>query len=171
MGNQLTKNNTIALIHTLETQGKQSEALVSLLREMGNVKEEMIELKDEVKEHVNESRSLYEKMSEQVTITYEEQKELRSIVSKLAISLTEEHQKRQGKTYSGNLFKAWKGMFMSRIHSKLKKRMNVVRYTSIKRVDYDEALAYLNVLTYDHFSLADLQATPAVLNVLELEEK
>lgn len=55
MGNQLTKNNTIALIHTLETQGKQSEALVSLLREMGNVKEEMIELKDEVKEHVNET--------------------------------------------------------------------------------------------------------------------
>ncbi|UJA23774.1 hypothetical protein [Enterococcus gallinarum] len=74
MGNQLTKNNTIALIHTLETQGKQSEALVSLLREMGNVKEEMIELKDEVKEHVSESRSLYEKMSEQVTITYEEQR-------------------------------------------------------------------------------------------------
>ena len=96
MGNQLMENSTIALIHTLETQGKQSEALVSLLREMGNVKEEMIELKDEVKEHVNESRSLYEKMSEQVTITYEEQKELRSIVSKLAISLTEEHQKRQG---------------------------------------------------------------------------
>lgn len=171
MGNQLMENSTIALIHTLETQGKQSEALVSLLREMGNVKEEMIELKDEVKEHVNESRSLYEKMSEQVTITYEEQKELRSIVSKLAISLTEEHQKRQGKTYSDNLFKAWKGMFMIRIHSKLKKRMNVVRYTSIKRVDYDEALAYLNVLTYDHFSLTDLQPTPAVLNVLELEEK
>ncbi len=39
MGNQLMENSTIALIHTLETQGKQSEALVSLLREMGNVKE------------------------------------------------------------------------------------------------------------------------------------
>jgi len=60
---------------------------------------------------------------------------------------------------------------MSRIHSKLKKRMNVARYTSIKRVDFDEALAYLNVLTYEHFSLVDLQATPSVLNVLELEEK
>ncbi len=128
-------------------------------------------LEDYNRTNVQQSRSLYEKMSEQVTITYEEQKELRSIVSKLAISLTEEHQKRQGKTYSGNLFKAWKGMFMSRIHSKLKKRMNVVRYTSIKRVDYDEALTYLNVLTYEHFSLIDLQPTPAVLNVLELEEK
>ena len=81
------------------------------------------------------------------------------------------HEEKQGKAYSANLFKAWYGVFTSRIHSKLKKRMNVVRYTAIRKVDYQEALDYLNSLNYINFSAKELEPTLRIMQILELEEK
>ncbi|MBG9983314.1 hypothetical protein HYO62_00270 [Aerococcaceae bacterium DSM 111022] len=47
--------------------------------------------------------------------------------------------------------------------------MNVVRYTAIRREKFDEAKSYLENLTYDDFSLRDLQPTLSILSILEKE--
>lgn len=177
MDNQLIaqdgKNHktTVALIHTLKTQGQQGEILVRVLEEMDGIKSEVIGLKSEMETHVAESKSLYEKMSAQVTITYEEQREIVSLIHRLAVTFTRKHEQILQGTFSDNLFKAWKGLFVRRMHSKLKERMNVARYTSIERVNYEEATEYLKSLSYVSFSSKDLEPTPSILKVLKLEGK
>ncbi|WP_348920153.1 ORF6C domain-containing protein [Enterococcus rotai] len=169
MGDQLVNNSTVALVHTLKTQGQQSEILADLLIEVSGIKDQMETTAKEVETHVEESRAILEKVTEQVTINYDEQKDMISIVSSKSNMLAKEHLSKVEKEYSDNLFKSWKGLFNRRIHSKLKQRMNVVRYTSIKRADYDEAMEYLKTLSYVSFSKKDLEPTPAILKVLELE--
>ena len=92
---------------------------------------------------------------------------IQSLVWKKANALAEEHLSNQ--FYSDNLFKAWKGLFIRRIHTKLKTKMNVVRYTAIRREKFDEAKSFLENLTYADFSLRDLQPTLSILNILEKE--
>lgn len=161
MDNQLTKNDP--LIFTLERQNKQGEALVAVLKEVRAIE-------GRVDKRVNEAEALLDKMSKQVTITYEEQREITSLIHRMAGKLTRKHEKVLEETFSDNLFKAWKGLFVRRMHAKLKERMNVARYTSIERVNYDEATAYLKSLSYVSFSSRDLEPTPGILKVLDLEE-
>ncbi|KAF1303709.1 ORF6C domain-containing protein [Enterococcus sp. JM9B] len=161
MDNQLTKNDP--LIFTLERQNKQGEALVAVLKEVRAIE-------NRVDKRVSEAEALLDKMSKQVTITYEEQREITSLIHCTAGKLARKHEQVLQETFSDNLFKAWKGLFVRRMHSKLKERMNVARYTSIERVNYDEATAYLKSLSYVSFSSHDLEPTPGILKVLELEE-
>lgn len=160
MGNQLMKSDP--LIFTLERQNKQGEALIAVLKEVRAIE-------GRVDKRVSEAEALLDKMSEQITITYEEQREMTSLIHRTAGKLARTHERVLEKTFSDNLFKAWKGLFVRRMHAKLKERMNVARYTSIERVNYDEAIEYLNSLTYVSFSSRDLEPTPGILKVLELE--
>lgn len=171
MDNRVVDNQTVALIHTLKTQGQQSEALADLLIEVNGIKNQMETTATEVKSHVQESRAILEKVTEQVTINYDEQKDMTSLIGSKAGAFAREHLSRIGKNYSTNLFKAWKGLFNSRLHSKVKQRMNVVRYTSIKRADYNEVMDYLRTIAYITFSSIDLEPTPGILKVLELEKQ
>lgn len=161
MDNQLIKSDP--LIFTLERQNKQGEALVAVLKEVRAIE-------NRVDKRVSEAEALLDKMSEQVTITYEEQREITSLIHRMAGKLARKHEQVLQETFSDNLFKEWKRLFVRRMHSKLKERMNVARYTSIERVNYDEATAYLKSLSYVSFSSRDLEPTPGILKVLDLEE-
>lgn len=169
MDNQLMKNES--LIFTLERQNQQGEALVQVLRQVTEIKEGFEETVVLMNKRFDENEALYEKLSEQLTINYDEQQNIKSVVKKLANKMAHAHEEKQGTSYSGNLFKAWYGVFTSRIHSKLKKRMNVVRYTAIRKVDYQEAMDYLSALDYINFSAKELEPTFKIMQILELEEK
>ena len=170
MDNQLAiKNEDNPLIFTLERQNEQGVALVETMRNIIKIEANMKATEKRVNNRLNENEAILEKLSEQLTINYDEQQEIKSIINTLATVFAREHEKREKTTYSGNLFKAWKGRFISRMHAKLKIRMNVVRYTAIRKVDFKEAFQFLESLQYESFREAELKPTPSILRIIELE--
>lgn len=131
---------------------------------------EMRQIKREVADSEQRMLNLVEKVSKEITINYEEQKQIQSIVSLKANQLAEQHLLSLDAPYSDNLFKAWKGLFIRRIYAKLKTRMNVVRYTAVKREDFDNLITYLDELNFSHFKLRELQPTLSILQIMELEQ-
>lgn len=127
---------------------------------------EMRQIKRDVAESEKRMVNMVERVTKEITINYEEQKKIQSLVAHKADLLCKEH---IGEQVSNNLYKAWKGLFIRRIYSSIKKQMNVVRYTAIKREDFDEAIRYVERLELTDFSLLDLQPTPAILNIMEFE--
>lgn len=169
MDNQLTnKEQTtgIALIHTLQAQQNQGQALIQALQKVYEIEVKM----DDFENKLDEARALVDDATKQINITYEEQKEVQSAVSKIAQEATKEHEKKLGEKFSGNLFKAWKGRFTNLVYKYIKKRMNVVRYTAVKRIDYHELKMYLDTLSYYVFTESELKPTPGILNVMKLEK-
>lgn len=169
MDNQLVKNES--LVFTLKRQNDQGVAIVEALENIIRIEANVIESEKRVNNRFDEMEALNEKLSEQLTINYEEQQEIKSIINTLATVFAKEHEKREKTTYSGNLFKAWKGRFISRMHAKLKIRMNVVRYTAIRKVDFKEAYQFLESLQYESFREAELKPTPSILRIIELEKE
>ena len=126
----------------------------------------MRQIKRDVAESEKRMVSMVERVTKEITINYEEQRKIQSLVAHKASTLTKEHLDEE---VSDNLFKAWKGLFIRRIYSRIKDQMNVVRYTAVKREDFDRVLNYLENLAYSDFKLRELQPTPAILNIMELE--
>lgn len=169
MDNQLiNKEQTtgIALIHTLQTQQNQGQALIQALQKVYEIEAKM----DDFENKLDEARALVDDATKQINITYEEQKEVQSIVAKIAQDATKEHEKKLDTKFSDNLFKAWKGRFINLIYKYIKRRMNVVRYTAVKRIDFNELKMYLDTLNYYVFTESELRPTPGILKVMKLEE-
>ena len=169
MDNQLiNKEQTtgIALIHTLQAQQNQGQALIQALEKVYEIEDKMTDFESKL----DEARALVNDVTKQITINYEEQKEVQSIVAKIAQDATKEHEKKLDTKFSDNLFKAWKGRFINLIYKYIKRRMNVVRYTAVKRIDFNELKMYLDTLNYYVFTESELRPTPGILNVLKLEE-
>lgn len=167
MDNQLIKNDS--LIFTLERQNEQGAALVQALKNVAEIEARMIDTEKRINDRFEQNEALQAKLAEELTINYDEQQEIKSIVNKKASEMTNIHQGKEKKDYSSNLFKAWKGLFMSRIHAKLKRRMNVARYTAIRKLDYLEANNFLQEINYVDFTEKDLEPTNRVLQTIELE--
>lgn len=169
MGNQLASKeqvSSIALIHTLQTQQEQGQAIIQALQEVYEIRDEMTMFRAEVKE----ARALVDDATKQITINYEEQKEIQSTVAKIAQVATKEHEKKLKVKFSENLFKAWKGRFINLVYTYIKRRMNVARYTAVKRIDFHELKLYLDTINYYTFTEKELLPTPNVLKVMKLEE-
>ena len=148
---------------------KQPDSLIQLEQSVANQLEiikEMRQIKRDVAESERRMVKMVERVTKEITINYEEQRRIQSVVSLKASQLTREHLNEE---VSDNLFKAWKGLFIRRIYSRIKDQMNVVRYTAVKREDFDRVLNYLENLAYSDFKLRELQPTPAILNIMELE--
>lgn len=169
MDNQLiNKEQTtgIALIHTLQAQQNQGQALIQALQKVYEIEAKM----DDFENKLDEARALVDDATKQINITYEEQKEVQSAVSKIAQDAAKEHEKKLDTKFSDNLFKAWKGRFINLVYKYIKRRMNVVRYTAVKRIDYHELKMYLDTLSYYVFTESELKPTPGILNVMKLEK-
>lgn len=169
MDNQLVKNES--LVFTLKRQNEQGAAIVEALENIIRIEANVIESEKRVNNRFEEMEAMNEKLSEQLTISYDEQQEIKSIINTLATTFAREHEKREKTVFSGNLFKAWKGRFISRMHAKLKVRMNVVRYTAIRKVDFKEACHFLESLQYVSFREVELKPTPSILRIIELEKE
>ena len=169
MGNQLAEKERttgIALIHTLQTQQNQGQALIQALEKVYEIEDKMTDFESKL----DEARALVNDATKQITINYEEQKEVQSAVSKIAQEATKEHEKKLDTKFSDNLFKAWKGRFINLIYKYIKRRMNLVRYTAVKRIDFNELKMYLDTLNYYVFTESELRPTPGILKVMELEK-
>ena len=169
MGNQLAEKERttgIALIHTLQTQQNHGQALIQALEKVYEIEDKMTDFESKL----DEARALVNDATKQITINYEEQKEVQSAVSKIAQEATKEHEKKLDTKFSDNLFKAWKGRFINLIYKYIKRRMNVVRYTAVKRIDFNELKMYLDTLNYYVFTESELRPTPGILKVMELEK-
>ncbi|MGF3113732.1 hypothetical protein ACQV18_09295, partial [Facklamia sp. P9177] len=90
-----------------------------------------------------------------------------SKVHTLANQFAKEHLAKTRLNYSDNLFKGWKGLFIRRIHSRIKNVMNVVRYTAVKRESFEDLMIYLDSLSYQSFSGSELNPTPGILKIME----
>ena len=168
MDNQLmSKEQTtgIALIHTLQAQQNQGQALIQALQKVYEIEAKM----DDFENRLDEAKALVDDATKQIVINYDEQNEVKSLVSKIAQEATKEHEKRLKTKFSDNLFKAWKGRFINLVYKYIKKRMNVVRYTAVKRIDFNELKMYLDTINYCTFSNSELKPTPGILKVMELE--
>lgn len=159
MSNELQSMDVLK--QALVTQNQHGEALLAVIERMEQ-QEKRIDLK------IVDVENLVEKVSKEITINYEEQKKIQSIVWKQSSVFAEQHL--AGQEYSDNLFKAWKGLFIRKIYAKLKTKMNVVRYTAIKRTDFDEAKLYLENLSYESFTVFDLMPTMSILKIIHLEK-
>ena len=169
MGNQLAEKERttgIALIHTLQTQQNQGQALIQALEKVYEIEDKMTDFESKL----DEARALVNDATKQITINYEEQKEVQSIVAKIAQDATKEHEKKLDAKFGDNLFKAWKGRFINLIYKYIKRRMNVVRYTAVKRIDFNELKMYLDTLNYYVFTESELRPTPGISKVMKLEE-
>ncbi|MGF3075700.1 ORF6C domain-containing protein [Facklamia sp. P12945] len=143
------------LEHTIQTQLK-------LVREMK-------QMKKDVEDSEKRMTNLVERVTKEITINYEEQKQIQSKVHTLANQFAKEHLAKTRLNYSDNLFKGWKGLFIRRIHSRIKNVMNVVRYTAVKRESFEDLMIYLDSLSYQSFSGSELNPTPGILKIMEVE--
>src|SRR5699024_10258571 len=119
MGNQLVEQeNKVALIHTLRNQSKQSEAIADALERTLAIEQRVNEVANNIDEKMNlmqnqidESFALHEDLSKQITINYDQQQDVKSIVSSKAYELAKKHETQLEEKFSNNMFKAWKGLF------------------------------------------------------------
>lgn len=150
------------LKQTLVNQSEQGEVLIALIDRF-----EAQEIRIDNK--ITEVETLVSEATKQITINYDEQRDIQSLVSTKANDLAEQYISGIHKDWSDNLFKAWKGLFIRRIYGKIKREMNVVRYTSIKRTDFKKVIEFISKLEIDNFTLRELQPTPSILTAMELE--
>ena len=96
MDNQLiNKEQTtgIALIHTLQAQQNQGQALIQALEKVYEIEDKMTDFESKL----DEARALVNDATKQITINYEEQKEVQSIVGMIL-----NWQKRSKRCYKKN---------------------------------------------------------------------
>lgn len=126
----------------LQRQNEQGEALVQVINRVE-------EIQEDVNNKFSEMSSMLQKVEDSVTLTYEEQKELQSIVFKLSINLAKESF--NGEEVSKDTFSKQVGKFRRSIWKKLKEQMNVPRYSSIRRIDFEDSLKFVNSLKMKDF--------------------
>lgn len=138
--------------------------------------QQMIQIKKDIESHekridqkITRTENLVDKISKQVTINYDEQKEVQSLVNHKAQDMTKIHESLEDEEFSDNLFKAWKGLFIRRIYQKLKEYMNVVRYTAIQREKYDRSMEFIGAIEYEDFNYKELSPTPSIIRIKEQE--
>lgn len=151
-------------------QGNQMMEIVDNLLQMERRVDSKIESFDlKLKNHdkeMNEFKSdvhdTFEEIKKEVTINYDQQKEVQSAVSSLANGFTETFYsdgmpEKVPERYHDDLFKKKKGRYIRRIYARLKTRFNVVRYTAIRKVDYKSALDYIENITFDRISPKEVE--------------
>jgi len=127
---------------SLQRQNEQGQALVEVINYVETLSGDMQEKYEQTNLMLKEVRDSY-------TITYEEQKELQATVFSKSIALTKEYF--EGQTHTKEEFSKQIGSFRRAIWKKLKELRDVPRYTSIKRVEYDDSLIFVKSLSMKDF--------------------
>lgn len=131
-------------------QGQQLEQIIN----------RMLDMEDRVENRVSYVETMVEEIKKEVPITYEQQKELQSIVQTKSNEFTREYYKNGipvEKRYQSELFKKKKGQFIRSMWTRLKEYFNVPRYTAIKKVDYDRTKQFLTMIAFKDFKPHELE--------------
>jgi hypothetical protein len=133
-------NQLEVLRHNLQTQNEQGKALVEMIDRVEGIESNVNEKYSEIKGMVTEVR-------DRVTIDYEGQQVLKSIVWKKSTSIAQSYYE-YNDDYGAEI-KELKG-YATRHHWKLlKDYFRVTRYTSIRHVDFDKAKEFLKGIVVD----------------------
>ena len=131
-------------------QGKQLEEVLN----------RMLDMEDRVENRVSYVEDMVEEIRKEVPITYEQQKELQSIVQSKANEFTREYYK-DGfpvyERYQSELFKKKKGQFIRAMWTRLKEYFNVPRYTAIQKVDYERTKQFLTMIAFKDFKTHEVE--------------
>lgn len=133
----------------LQRQNDQGQALVQMIERVESIESNVENVQEDINHKFSEMSSMLQKVEDSVTLTYEEQKELQSTVFKLSINLAKESF--NGEAVSKKEFSDQVGKFRRSTWKKLKERMNVPRYSSIRRIDFDDSLDFVNSLKMKDF--------------------
>lgn len=128
--------------YNIERQQEQGQQMLTILSEVQ-------EIKSDVNDKFSEMSVMVQEVRDSVTLTYEEQKELQSTVFSISNAFAKESL--DGEQVSREEFSKLVGQFRRSIWKKLKELMNVPRYPSIRRVDYDDALEFVHSLKMKDF--------------------
>lgn len=126
----------------IQRQNEQGEQMIEILNEVQSIK-------GDVDEKFTEMSVMVQEVRDSVTLTYEEQKELQGIVFSISNSFAKESF--EGEDVSREEFSKQVGKFRRSIWKKLKERMNVPRYSSIRRIDYQESIEFVRSLRMKDF--------------------
>lgn len=144
-------------------QGKQLEKIIN----------RMLNMEDRVENRVSYVEDMVEEIRKEVPITYEQQKELQSIVQSKANQFTREYYKDGFPVqiqHQNELFKKKKGQFIRAMWTRLKEYFNVPRYTAIQKVDYERAKQFLTMIAFKDFKTHEVE-DKASWNIPGLVEK
>ena len=128
--------------------------------EQGQQLEQIIERMLDMEDRVENRVSYVEEIKKEVPITYEQQKELQSIVQSKASQFTREYYRNGipvNMNYQNELFKKKKGQFIRAMWTRLKEYFNVPRYTAIQKVDYDRTKQFLIMIAFKDFKPNELE--------------
>ena len=141
----------------LQNHIKQTNEQVKQLEE---VITRMLDMEDRVENRVSYVEDMVEEIKKEVPITYEQQKELQSIVQTKSNQFTRQYYKNgfpvDGK-YHNELFKKKKGQFILAMWTKVKEYFNVPRYTAIQKVDYDRTKQFVEMIDFKDFKPHELE--------------
>lgn len=111
-----------------EAQGMAIRGLVDGIRQM----------QEDVAEKVGEVQMMVQEVRDSVTLTDAECYQLQSLVHKKSNTLTKDRY-----TESDEKFKDMVGRYRRMIWSKLKARFEVVKYSHVRRIDFDDAVDFI----------------------------
>ncbi len=142
MNIEVQKNPMEIIKLSLERQNEQGKALVEVINHIE-------EIKSDVDEKFTEMSVMLQKVEDSVTLTYQEQKEIQSLVHKVSASFAKESL--DGEKVERKEFSKIVGKFRRSIWKKLKDRMNVPRYPAIRRIDFENAVEFVQSLKMKDF--------------------
>lgn len=171
------KKKETLLAETVEMQKKQAMNLVAqstvnqqLLEEVIGIKEEMDRNVKKTNQKLTDIELLVEEVNKKVHIDDGEATEIKSIVFRKAGVFADFYFEEQKTHPSDNLFASKKGQFIRLMYSHLKKVFNVTKYTNIKHVDAENAVKFLENLSYDDFTKFEIRETPKQKELIALEK-
>lgn len=134
-------NQLEVLKHNLITQNEQGKALVEMIEKVEGIESNVINVRDEVVELKNDVKKDLNDMRNRITIDYESQKELQSIVKKKSNKIAKEHYG-EPEEYGAEI-RELSGYATRFLWSALKDKYRITRFTSLRQVDFKEGKDFL----------------------------
>lgn len=147
---------------SLQRQNDQGTQMMEIVNHMMGIENRVENTEVRINERVSGFEETLEEALERISIDYDQQKEIQSIVNSKANELTQRYY-RNGmpetvpNKFHDDLFKKKKGRYIRSIYSKLKSNFNVVRYTALRSVDFKNAKDFLMNIKYTHINPKEVE--------------
>lgn len=132
----------------IKSQQQQLNTISRIYDEICGIKSELFAVKDDVNLKFTHMQSMVKRVEDSVYIYYEEQKQLQSIVGEQANNLAQsyynqDHIPWEEREDFGAEIRELAGWAMRKQWKSLKDCFKVTRYSSIRRVDFEDAVHFL----------------------------
>ena len=151
------------LKNSLQRQNDQGNQMMELVNHLMGVETRVDEAEDRINHKVAGLEKTVDSALEQITIDYEQQQEIKSIVNSKANDFTKQYYSNGmpdsvPEKFHDDLFKKKKGRYIRRFYARLKSNFNVVRYTALRRIDYPSAKQFLENVKFEHIAPKEVEA-------------